>query len=328
MATSGSYDFSATRNEIIVDAFTEIGYLAAGETLQAEDQVWAARKLNMLVKQWQGKSDFAPGLKAFSRKRLTLFVAKGQQRYLIGPASTDARATEQYGRTTIRANEAAAQTILDVTARTDTTTYPGTTVTMTNADFIGIELDDGTIHWSTIASSSGTGPTVTVNDALPSAAAAGNYVWWFTSRAQMPVDLEFASLRDEQRIDKDLVVYVDVAQYQRNSDKTADADATCLLFEPLRINTAITLDSQPIDVTKTVELTVLYPAEDFDSATDNPSFPQVWLRPLVLGLAIDISPGCTIPVSQDLKDNFTVAIAIAQNANPETTDEYFQPGRD
>jgi hypothetical protein len=37
MASSGSYDFLVTRNDIINDAFTELGYLAAGETLQPED---------------------------------------------------------------------------------------------------------------------------------------------------------------------------------------------------------------------------------------------------------------------------------------------------
>jgi hypothetical protein len=129
VASSGSYDFLVTRNDIINDAFTELGYLAAGETLSAEDLSWAARKLNMLVKQWQGKADFAPGLKAFARNRITLFLAKGQQRYLVGPATTDARCTTQYGRTTISANEAARADGGSITSNTDATTYPGTTVT-------------------------------------------------------------------------------------------------------------------------------------------------------------------------------------------------------
>lgn len=327
MATSGSYDFLVTRNEIINDAYTELGYLAAGETLAAEDLTWGARKLNMLVKQWQGKADFAPGLKAFSRQRITLFLAKGQQRYLIGPASTDARATTQYGRTTIRANEALGQTVLDVTARTDTTTYPGTTVTMTDGDIIGVEQNDGTIHWTTISSSSGSGPTVTLAVALAAAADAGNYVWWFTARAQRPVYIESAVLRDENYKDRDLDLYSEVQKYERIADKGADGDPGCLLVEYQRLNTALTCDVQPNDVTKVVNLTALYPAEDFDAATDNPSFPQEWFRPLVLGLAIDLAPGCSIPVSTDLRANFNDAFAIARNVDPETSDAFFEPDR-
>jgi hypothetical protein len=68
-----------------------------------------------------------------------------------GPATTDARATTQYGRTTISANEALGQTGAQHHLEHGRTTYPGTTVTMTSGDIIGIELNDGTIHWTTIS---------------------------------------------------------------------------------------------------------------------------------------------------------------------------------
>lgn len=328
MPSSGSYDFSVDRNTIVQDAYTELTYLAAGETLSPEDLAWGSRKLNYLVKQWQGKADYAPGLKVWSRQRLTLFLAKGQQRYTIGPAATDARATAQYGRTTIRAAEALGQTVLDVTARTDTTTYPGTTVTMTDSDIIGIELDDGTIHWSTISSSSGSGPTVTIALALAAAAAAGNYVWWFTARAQKPIHVETAVLRDENYKDTPLDVYKEVERYEQLGDKTADGDPGSILIENQRANLAVTCNVQPNDVTKVINLTVLYPSEDFDAATDVPSYPQEWYRALMLGLAIDLAPGCEKPVSQDLRANFLSALTMAQGVDPENATVYFEPGRD
>lgn len=325
MTTSASYDFLVTRNEIINDAATEIGYLAAGETLSGEDITWMARKLNMLVKQWQGKSDFAPGLKAFSRQRVTLFLAKGQQRYLVGPATTDSRSTTRYGRTTISALEAIGQTIISITSNSDSTTEPGVTVTMTSGDIVGIVLNDGTIHWSTISGTPTT--TMTIADALTVAAAAGNYVYWFTSRAQKLEHVESAVVRDSGQKDTPLDVHNKVEQYERLADKQADGTPTAVLIEPQRLNTAVTCDVQPDDVTKQIRLVGLYPAEDFDASTDNPSFPQVWFRPLVLGLAIDLAPGCGIPVSVDLRNNFNDAFAIARNSDPETTDLHFEPGR-
>src|SRR5262245_58143387 len=103
MGTSGSYNFSMTRNQVIAQAMKDARAIGFDQTPTDQEISDCSLKLNMLVKQWQGKSDFALGLKVYSRQRLTLFLAKGQQRYLIGPASTDARATAQYGRTTISA---------------------------------------------------------------------------------------------------------------------------------------------------------------------------------------------------------------------------------
>jgi hypothetical protein len=127
MATSGSFNFSVTRNEVIEEGYKAARILGQDQTMNARDITDGAMALNLLVKQWQGRSDFAPGLKVWSRQRITLFLAKGQQRYVIGPASTDARCSAQYGRTTISATEASGQTVLSITSNTDTTTYPGTT---------------------------------------------------------------------------------------------------------------------------------------------------------------------------------------------------------
>lgn len=326
MATSGSYNFSVNRNEITEAALRAIKALSPYETVRPDQLVDGAEALNMIVKQWQGKADFAPGLKVFSRQRITLFLASGQQRYLIGPASTDARATAQYGRTTISANEAAGQTVLSITSNTDTTTYPGTTVTMTNGDIIGIELNDGTIQWTTISGTPST--TATVADSLTLAADAGNYVWWFTSRAQRPVVVETAVLRDENYKDTPLEVTTRVEDYDILPDKGADGDPTGILVEPQRINTAITCNTQPSDVTKVINLSVLYPAEDYDTATDDVAFPQEWFRALKFQLALDLWPEYREgdpPMS--LRANRDEAISIAQNANPETTDVFFEPNR-
>ena len=53
MATSGSYDHSITAAQIIDDALIEIGALAAGETVNSNDQTMALRELNRMVKPWQ-----------------------------------------------------------------------------------------------------------------------------------------------------------------------------------------------------------------------------------------------------------------------------------
>jgi hypothetical protein len=167
-----------------------------------------------------------------------------------------------------------------------------------------------------------------VADALTAAAAAGNYVWWFTSRAQRFPVCEFALLRDENGIDVPLAVYRSVQDYEWLSDKQADGDPTSILVETLRIATAVTLDCQPNDVTKVVNLTVLYPAEDYDASTDDVAFPQEWFRALVYQLGMDLSVRGGRPISADLKLMRDEALAMAKQVNAETIDLHFEPGRD
>ena len=326
MTTSASWDYSLTATQIINAAMEDIGVLAAGETLSSEDQTLALTRLNLLVKQFQGQSDMGQSLKVWTRQRVTLFLAKGQQTYTIGPAATDSRATTQYGRTTISANEAIGQTVLSITSNTDTVTYPGTTVTMTASDIVGIQLNDGTIQWSTISGTPSS--TMTIADSLTVASNAGKYVWWFTSRAQRFPMIESALLRDKDRNDTTIAIYREVGEYEGLLNKEAQGDATAILVEPLRLNTRITLDAQPTDVTKQLRLTVLYPAEDYDSATNDIAFPQEWLAALEWELAFRCAPAFGRQWTPDMEANHSRALLMAQQLNPENSSAYFQPGKE
>ena len=61
MATSGSIDFSLTRDDIITEALEQLGVLGSGETANTDDVVSASRTLNMMTKAWQ-----ADGLTLFA----------------------------------------------------------------------------------------------------------------------------------------------------------------------------------------------------------------------------------------------------------------------
>lgn len=322
MATSGSFDYSRTAAQLIAGVYEDLGAISVGATVAAADEAMALSRLNYIAKQYQGKSDGAPGIKVHTRQRVTLMLAKGQQSYLVGPASSDARASTAVGRTTISAAEAGGQTVLSITSNTDTTTYPGTTITMTASDIIGIELDAGTIHWSTI---SGTpGATATIADALASAAAAGNYVWWFTSRAQRFPVIESAVLRDENYNDTPIDIYTVVQQYEQAvASKYADGTPTCMLVEPLRIATRVTFNSQPTDVTKTIVMTVLYPSEDYDAAANDIAYPQEAIRFLHWELAFALAPSLG-HWTDVMEKNRNEARAMYLNLNPENSVLYFQ----
>lgn len=324
MSTSGSWDYSLTAADIIKAAYEDLGVIAPGATVSSANSVMALTRLNLLVKQYQGHSDGSPGVKIHTRQRITLMLAKGQQSYLIGPGATDARASTSVGRTTLSAAEALGQTTISITSNTDATSYPGSTLTMAAADIVGIQLDDGTLQWSTISGTPSS--TMVVANALTGAAASGNRVYWFTARAQRFPILETALLRNADMSDTPLGVYTEVSQYEFGvASKYADGDPTAMLVEPLRIQTRITFDTQPTDLSKTVVLTVLYPAEDYDATTDDIAYPQEALRFLSweLAFALSASVGRWTPM---MDANRKEAKAMYFSLNPENSVLYFQPG--
>lgn len=297
--------------------------ISAGATVASADSTTALTRLNLIAKQYSGTADGSPGLKVHTRQRVTLLLAKGQQSYSIGPASGDSRSSIALGRTTV-ATAYVSGTSLVVTAATDTTTYPGTTVSMTNSDIIGVELNDGTIAYTTISSIAGA-PTITLAGGLASAAAVGNYVYWFTSRAQRLINLESAVLRDENYTTTPLQVYRTVQQYEEGvSDKYADGTPTALLFEPLRIASRVTFNSQPTDVTQQIILTGWYPQEDYDATSNDVAFPQEAMRFLEWELSFELAPGYGAPWTPEMEKNRLEARQTYLNLNPEVSNLYFQ----
>lgn len=300
--------------------------ISPGGTVSSGDSATALTRLNYIAKQVQGQSDGSPGLKVHTRQRVFVFLAKGQQQYLIGPAATDARATVLYGRTTV-SSAYASGTSLSVTAVSDTTSFPGTTVSMTTGDFIGVQLNDGTISWTTLNGTPGSSPA-TLTGALAGAAAAGNYVWWFTSRAQRLITCEAAVLRYATAQDVQLKVYKVVQEYDLGvTQKDADGTPTSLLFEPLRINTRITLDRQPAagDITSQLLITGWYPSEDYDATSNDIAYPQEAYRFLAWELAFELHASKGHPWTPAMEQLRKEARSSYLSLNPEDSVLYFRP---
>lgn len=323
MATSGSWDFSMTAAQIINAAYEDSGLVMPGATVPSAHVTLALNRLNMIAKKSQSRSGGFGGMPVFARQRITMLLAKGQQAYTIGPAATDSRSSTLLGRTTVLSNYASG-TSLAVSAITDTTSYPGTTISMTTADFIGVQLNDGTIGWTTLNGTPVSSP-VTLTAGLSSAAAAGNYIWWFTARAQRFPYLEAAVLRDSSFNDVPLRIYTDVQQYELDDvSKFTQATPNAILVEPLRTNTRIICNSQPTDVTKTLVMTVLYPAEDYDASSDDIALPQEWYLYLKWELQKQLSVTIGKAWTPLMQDCYNDAKAAAANLNPETSVDYFE----
>lgn len=324
MATSNSWSYSLTAAEIIQAAYEDLGLIVPGGMLSSADTTLALARLNMLVKQYQGQADGAQGLKVHTRQRITLVLAKGQNSYLIGSGANDARASTAMGRTTLVAPTPAGQTSLWLAANPDTTSYPGNPITMAPGDFLGVEVDDGTLFWTKVNGTLSTGATTL--GPLPTDASSGNQVFWFASRAQRFPVLEAVVLRGEGLNDSPLEVYTHVHEYEYGvASKFAPGTPTSVLCEPLRTQTRITFDSNPTEVSQTAVLTVLYPSEDYAALTDDIAYPQEGLRFLSWELAFALSPSFG-RWTKEMEMNRTEARALYMNLNPEMTTLYFTCG--
>ena len=95
MATSGSINFGATRDEIIKEALELLGVLDINGTPSSDDLASCATSLNMMLKSWQ-----ADGVNMHAVQRTFLFFTKDVNEYLLGTTanfSTDFNQTKLDG---------------------------------------------------------------------------------------------------------------------------------------------------------------------------------------------------------------------------------------
>lgn len=303
MATSGTVTFSVTEEDIIRDALESIGALDPQNALQSAEVVTARRKLNMIVKQWTAQLDFAPGLKMWTRRRATMFLQQDQVAYSLGPSGD--HATESYVQTTLSTDEATSSVSLGLAA------FAG----MSASDNIGIVLNDGSIHWTTI---SGTpGATTTITTGLASAASAGNAVFVYTTKMRRPFALDTCVRRDEDENDAPVDTLMTLQEYELLPAKTTRGSPSRLYFEAQRTNAKVFLDCAPEDCNHVLRFVYLSYVEDFSATTDDADFPAEWARPLAAQLGIDLCSLYQRPVTQTMRDLLNEALAMARKAYPE-----------
>ena len=332
MATSGTYTFTVTRDDLIRDALQNIGKLGASDILTPQDTLDCARKPNMLVKQWMGKADFAPGLKMWTRVRGDLFLSSTKGVYTLSPTGDNWAAsvavplnanTPNYN----QANLTAAAAINATTLAIGTTAIAGVTAN----DFVVLQLNSGDIYSGTVSSVNTGAGTMVVTPAIPVAAASGSYLWNYTTKGQSPLELASCILRDNTWTDTP-IEYMTIALYEGLPTKVQPgyvSDPTSVYYEPqlvsgVRSGTLYLDVAGAQDVTKRLHIVGLRPTQDFNNPLDNPDYPQEWELALAWGLSKQIAPMYNAIWTKEMEDNYETALSIAREVNPETTQIYFQ----
>lgn len=319
MATSGSVDYTVTRDDIIQDALENLGIVQPGATPIAAHVTMAARKLNLIVKQWMGTADFAPGLKMWSRKRAYLFLSSGSAEHTLGPTTTETGKSNKWA-------NSYAQTTLSADASNGASSVTITTTTGFASGYrIGIVLNTGALFWTTISGSL-TGNSVPLTSVTVGAAAAGNVVFCYatTEQARRPLTILTAVRRDSDG--NDTPIYpMSLEEYEALPVKTTETTPTRYYYEAALTNGNLFLDAESVDCSNVIRMVYLSPIEDFDASTNDADYPQEWFRALCWQLTIELAPGYGTQVTQEMKLLRDESLSIARNTNPETSEVYFQP---
>lgn len=289
MATSGSIDFNRTRNEIINAAMRKARVKSRGQNLSAEALTEASEALNILVKRWA-----TSGCHLWCRKEGVVFLTAAQESYLLGTGGD--RATSSYVQTALNGDHIA----------TDTTLVVDSTTGMTANDVVGIELADGTMHWTTISVvSSSTG--ITIASGLASAASDDAVIFTYTTIIERPRKILYDTARWRSKTGTETPLApgeFSRADYMQLSNKSTSGKISQIHYDPQLTTGKLFVWPTADDVTDVLKFTFQRTLEDFDAAGNNPDFPVEWMAALIWGLAADLGPEYGVPLDrQSYLDN-------------------------
>lgn len=277
MATSGSDDFNLTADSIVTEICDRLQLIPTGGTVPGEVYDSIVRTLNLMLKTWQ-----TDGVYLNLTKELYLFTTAEQQSYQMGNSSAE-KIVSSYLDTTISADELSGQTTISVTSSSG----------MAASDVIGIELDDNTMHWTTISSVPGA-TSVIINAALPSDAASGNMVYTYDPAdavTNKPFEISSVRVRPEGSLDNEIKVYPKSRRVYFNIPNKA-ATGTPIQYYVDKQNSYIKLYIYPtVAYTKSVmALTCQLRIQDIDASTNDMDLPQEWLDTIILCGCVAVAP--------------------------------------
>jgi hypothetical protein len=275
MATSGSYDFSLNRDSILKGAIRIVkgmgGKVGSGTSKSPQGEiVEASEALNMMLKQWQ-----AMGIGLWLNKELYVFFAYRDGQYSLGPSAD--HATLSMIETELSSSASSGASSISVDSITG----------ISDGDYIGVELDDLSLQWTTI-NGSPSGSTITLTDVLTDSAGTDNNVYTYTTRAQRPLNITEARLHRDDGTETPLNVYYR-DEWMEIANKSSNGTPNAFYYDPQTTNGLLNIWQRPNKVCDYLKCTAQMPIEDMDAAANDPDFPQEFYDPVKFNLAIKLS---------------------------------------
>jgi hypothetical protein len=276
MTTSGSTSYNPELYTILKGALRLVKAYPAHDEPRPEDVESALEALNLLLKSWQAEGFL------WLKQWATLFLEKDQIKYAL----PGAKCAATYAETTLSSDEETGQTVLSVTSSAG----------MTAADVVGIALDAGTWHWTTIVSVDTT-TQITVTAGLPSAAASGRPVVAYTTAIKRPTRIDFPFARIYQGSDIPLVDEKPISRKEYAALPSKDSSGTPIkiYYDPQISTGYLYVWPAASDCRDQLIFTCDRPIEDMLNDVDNFDVPQEQLIRVKYALALELATEFSLP---------------------------------
>lgn len=271
MAIATTIDFTVTRDDLIQEALELLQVIEIGGTPETAHVTSMARTLNMLIKALQADS-----VTMTTKKLAYLFPASDSQSYTL--SSSGDRYTYSYVKTTVDGAASSGASTIDVDSVTG----------IANTYNIGIYQSDGTMHWTTV-NGAPSGSTVTLTATLTADVDDGAIVYCFASKADRPMSVEQAWIRNDDGIDTEIDV-VSLIDYMNQPSKNTEGQINMVAYDAQVTTPKLYVWPVSEDLRDVVVLLVKRSVYDFDGSTNNPDFPQEAFMMLAYNLAVMAGP--------------------------------------
>jgi hypothetical protein len=312
MATSGTYTFgsSVTKQQLIKFALIEAGVITDFQSIDGGMWAYMHNRLNLMIKSLKTK-----GLHLWTLKDVTLLLEKDKTTYTLGGASSD------------RWSETIVRSVMTTARIATNTSLAAVTTGMTASDVIGVELDTGDMHWTTISSVTDAANLV-LAVALPSAVSASNVIYAYTSLAPKVTRIQEAYLISKSSETSNTPIeIVPRSDYQRLSNKQTSSSPVEIYYRPDVLFSELKVWPRSDNNIARIVMSVEYPFDDMTALTDTLSFPDWWHESIYLKLSHLASMGynATDEKIQQLETASDRAIFDAENFDVETTYIQIEP---
>ena len=113
-------------------------------------------------------------------------------------------------------------------------------------------------------------------------------MYTYTTAAQRPLAITEARLHRDDGTDTPLRLLTR-DEWMRISNKDLNGTPTCVYYDPQLDNGVLNIWPRPDYVSQYIKATARVPIQDFDTAANDPDFPQECYRAVKFNLAVDLS---------------------------------------
>ena len=188
-------------------------------------------------------------------------------------------------------------------------------------DHVGIEVDDGTIHWTFLTGTLST--TLSLVTALDDSTAIDNHVYSYTVRSPRPLTIMEARLHNSSDNETTLII-VGKNDYNALPNKTTEGTPNQIFYDKQLTSGVLNVWPEPNNVKEYLKFTAKLPIQYMNNATDDFEVAEEWFMPIAWNLAVYISPKYGKLIDPMLKMTANELLEDAMAHDSENTSTFIQ----